>query len=99
MSDPIDLDVWWRLHLRKARGETLSDQEQQLYDEELARQESTAPPLQSDLEGLKQLRQRVLALASDNADLRSRLSELDKEIHRLEQSLSQATRQVLGVGE
>jgi len=99
MSDAIESSGWWDLHLRKARGETLSETEQQLYDAELARQDREAPPLENDLEGLKQLRQQVLALGRDNADLRKRLSELDSEIHLIEQSLSEQTRQLLGVGE
>ena len=40
---------WWELHLRKARGETLSDGEQRAYQDELARHEEQSPPLLIDL--------------------------------------------------
>jgi hypothetical protein len=99
MSDAIESSVWWDLHLRKARGATLSEAEQQFYDAELARQDREAPPLKSGLEALKQLRQQVLALGRDNAEPRTRLGELDREIDLIEQSLSEQTRQLLGVGE
>ena len=56
MNQPIDQHSWWELHLRKARGETLTQREQQLYDAETARQDQEAQPLKSDLETLKSLR-------------------------------------------
>ena len=42
MNHPVDPRIWWDWHLRKARGETLSEQEQQLYDAEVARQDREA---------------------------------------------------------
>ena len=70
MNNARESTGWWDLHLRKARGETLSENEQQFYEAELARQDREAPPLKSDLETLKQLREQVLALASVNGELR-----------------------------
>jgi hypothetical protein len=92
-------NAWWELHLRKARGEALSEQEQQLYDAELARQERDASPLHVDLASLRSLRDQVTSLARTNADLRGRVAELEQEIGHVEQSLSQKTREALGVGE
>ena len=99
MSQPLDWSTWWDLHLRLARGETLSEQEQQLYDAEVARQDREAPPLKSGLEALKAMRQQVLDLGLDNADLRSQVTDLEKDIRLVEQALSEETRQALGVGE
>jgi len=75
---------WWELHQRKARGEALSEQEECFYEAELARQDREAPPLRSDLTELKKMREQVQALACDNANLRDRVSELEKEIHTVE---------------
>jgi hypothetical protein len=99
MSPSRESSDWWNLHLRKARGETLSDSEQHFYDAELARQDHDAPPLKSDLETLKKLRHQVLATGNVNSELRKRLSDLEEDIRHIEQSLSRETRQVLGVGE
>ncbi len=99
MRQPIERSPWWELHLRIARGETLSEQEQQLYDAEVARQDREAPPLKTDLESLRTMREQVLALGRDNVELRSRVDELEREIRRVEHALSAETRQALGVGE
>jgi hypothetical protein len=45
------------------------------------------------------LRDQTLALARDNAVLRDRVTELEKKIRKVEQSLSRETRQVLGIGD
>ena len=92
-------DTWWDLHLRKARGELLTEDEQRSYDAELVRQERQAPPLIVDLSSLKQLRTEVSALSKTNEQLHVRLAEVEKEIHTIAQSLSQQTREALGVGE
>jgi hypothetical protein len=69
----MDWAAWWELHLRKARGETLSEQEERLYAAEAARQDQDAPPLQGDLQG-------QAALCQEKDALRARVSELEKEI-------------------
>src|SRR5260370_41703420 len=99
MNQPPDQRLWWELHVRKAPGETLSETEQQLYDVEVARQDQEALPLKNDLEALRKMRGQVLALGRDNTELRSRLSELEKEIQRVEAALSPEARHVLGVGQ
>ena len=80
MDHPIDQRTWWDLHLRKARGETLTDQEQEVYEAELARQDRDAPPLNRDLEALKTMREQVLALGRNGAELRRRVAELETRI-------------------
>jgi hypothetical protein len=64
---------------------------------ELARQDREASPLLCDLDTLRQLRSQALNLAQANSDLRRRLVELDGEIRIVEKSLSQETREELGV--
>jgi hypothetical protein len=99
MSQIIDPRAWWDLHLRKARGEKLSEEEQRLYDAELVRQDREAPALKTDLATLKSLRDDVAAAARTNLDLRRRVAELDEEVRRVEKSLSREAREALGVGE
>jgi hypothetical protein len=90
---------WWELHLRKARGEALTEQELREYDQEMARQDREAPPLTGDLGELRNLREKVLALAQGNATLRNRIGELENEIKAVEQSLGRQAREALGVAE
>ncbi len=99
MSNTFDPRPWWELHLRKARGGVLSEEEQRLYDAEIARQDSEAAPLEIDLDSLKKMREQVCALRQSGSHLRDRLAELDQEIQRAEQSLSPETRAALGVAE
>lgn len=99
MSHTIHPKAWWELHVRKARGETLSDEEQRLYDAEVARQDGEAVPLKSDLGSLRNLREQARALAQANPELRDRLAELDREIRSAERSLSRETRAALGIAE
>ena len=97
MIHAIAAKAWWELHLRKARGEALSDSEQTLYESELARQDREASPLSCDMDTLKQLRVQAGKLERTNADLRSRLTMLEKEIEAVEKSLSDEARTALGV--
>lgn len=94
-----NIDNWRGLHLRKARGESLSEDEQRFYDSELARQDREAPPLKSDIEVLKKMRAQLAELGKVNDELRSRWTKLNQEIRIVEQSLPQQTREALGVKE
>jgi predicted nucleic acid-binding Zn-ribbon protein len=95
----MNQQTWWELHLRKARGETLPDEDERAYQAELARQEEQAPPLPIDLAALKQLHEEFLTLSRENHGLQSRLAELENEIRRVEQQLSRETRQAIGITE
>jgi hypothetical protein len=95
----MNQQTWWELHLRKARGETLSAEDERSYQEELARQEELAPPLGTDLAALKQLHEEFLAFSRENHQLRTRLVELENEIRRVEQHLSREARQAIGITE
>jgi hypothetical protein len=71
-NDPGGLPPWWwELHLRKARGEQLSEEEQSRYDAEMTRQDQAAP-LEVDLETTCQL------LQEENETLRRRIAELER---------------------
>jgi hypothetical protein len=97
MNDIQNPAGWWELHLRKARGEALSAEEMQIYQSELTYQDAYAPPLNGGLGALRKLRTELADLGTENAALRSRLSELDQEIRLVEKSLSEETREALGV--
>jgi hypothetical protein len=90
--------TWWELHLRTARGESLSDAERQIYEAELARHDQEAPPL-GDLDTLRQLRTAVAELTQENTQLRGRRVQLETEIQAVERALSRQTRDLLGVSE
>jgi hypothetical protein len=98
MTQEAKQPTWWDLHLRKARGEVLSEAEQRRYDEEMARQDREAP-LTGDIEMLKRMRATAAALGEESAQLRARIERIEKEIQRIEQGLSRQTRELLGVQE
>jgi cell division protein FtsB len=97
MNEKLDPKSWWQLHLRNARGETLSESERQQYEAELHRQESEAKPFTSDLGKVKQLRAQAAELKLASVELRTRLSDLEHEIDAVEDSLSETARSALGV--
>ncbi|MBL8799975.1 MAG: hypothetical protein JNM56_39195 [Planctomycetia bacterium] len=75
MSHDAERPGWWELHLRHARGEPLSEEEQQQYAAEMARQDHEAAPL-GNLDTLKKLRNELDDLLEENTQLRSRLEQL-----------------------
>jgi uncharacterized membrane protein YccC len=89
---------WWDLHLRRARGATLTEEEQEKYDAEITRQDRD-DKLPQNLENLKRLRAEVWRSAQENVQLRARVAALENEIRSVERSLSKQTREVLGVAE
>lgn len=74
---------WWELHLRHARGETLTEAERQTYEAELARHDQAAPPL-GNLDVLRQLRAATDQQGRANAQLRERLAKLQAEVRAAE---------------
>lgn len=95
--DALEYAAWWQLHLRLARGESLSAEEQNRYDvirEELDRDDELQ--LLADAKHAKcDLRQ----LETERGELERRRQQLDSRIAALEGRLSGQTRQLLGVGE
>jgi hypothetical protein len=99
MNEALSSQAWWPLHLRKVRGEALTDEERRVYEAELARLDGAAPSLGGGIGALRKLRGELVMLARTNQDLRSRINELDCEIRVIEKSLSDETREALGVKE
>jgi hypothetical protein len=95
----MNQQTWWEMHLRKARGEVLSAEDERAYQDELTRQEERATPLTTDLAVLKQLHEEFLALSHENHELRTRLAALENEIRRVEQQMSREARQAIGIAE
>src|SRR5262245_52884193 len=88
---------WSELHLRVARGETLTAEEQATYNagiQELDHEEK----IEGDIVRLRQLRSSLAQLEVENAHLREERLQLDAQIAAIEARLSQETRQELGIG-
>ncbi|MEW6209078.1 MAG: hypothetical protein AB1631_11975 [Acidobacteriota bacterium] len=83
--------IWWELHRRISRGETLSDQENQIYRdgrdemeaEEWAILNNAADALRPLQERLRELIERNHALAQQESFLRQRATELEKQYEAL----------------
>ncbi len=88
-------EQWWELHVKKARGEGLSEEEEQRYGAELAKQDQDSGP--GDIGLLQKLRMEVVSQADENAMLRARIAGLEAEIQTLENALSKQTKELLGV--
>lgn len=95
--DTSEYAAWWQLHLRLARGETLSAEEQSRYEairDELGRDDEL--PL---LASAKHARTDLRRLEAERDELERRRQQLDSRIAALEGRLSGQTRRLLGVGE
>lgn len=84
---------WWQLHLRVARGETLTPAEQIEYDTGLeALDKEEKEQLQPDsLNALRRLRTQVEQLQSTHAHLSAESARLDKRIAILEKAYQALT--------
>ncbi len=88
----FDYERWWSLHLRMAKGENLSEQEQVEYD--LGQQLLDEQPELSNLDTLDHLRTLRSAIdraTSLHAGLTARSAELDKKIAGLEVTYQRLT--------
>jgi hypothetical protein len=89
---------WWPLHIRAARGETLSVEEQAVY--EAGRQQMVAEEtIDGGLAGLRQAREKMLELKAEYQRMRHRYEQLEAEIATLEAQLDAPTKELLGVGD
>lgn len=86
---------WWALHLRKARGETLTDEERAAYEKGL-RELQRGGMFPGDIETLRQLRAEMTRLKAECAELKALEAELDRQIAELEAKLSPDIRALLG---
>lgn len=89
---------WCKLHKRVARGEALSNEEQQIYTEG-ERQLDAGEEFPGSIEELRQARQRAQELEAERVLLQARYDTLRAKIADLEKHLSEPTRQLLGVGD
>lgn len=95
MSD-FDYEQWWSLHLRMARGERLSVQEEQVYQKGLSHLDSQTEPVEGDtIRYLRTLRSAITRASSDHEDLTVRSAELDTKIAALESRYQRVTGQAL----
>jgi predicted nuclease with TOPRIM domain len=84
---------WWSLHLRVARGESLSAEEMSRYETSLRQfdENERLGPLQ----GAKQAHENLQRLEAERSRLEERRRRLDLEIQTLENTLAQQARQAL----
>lgn len=77
---------WWQLHIRVARGENLSVDEQAVYEVGLTELDGEEKPQWQDagLELLRQLRAEVEGLEAAHTQLQARSQRLDRQIWTLE---------------
>jgi chromosome segregation ATPase len=95
--DRTTYQQWWQLHLRVARGDSLSPDEQSSYHagrRELEREERLLETTEAS-----ESRRHLAALEAEHAKLERQRHQLDAEIARLEFQLRDPARQYLGVGD
>lgn len=92
----LNYEHWWALHLRVAKNETLSQEEQAAYEAGLSRWGETSPMTDvPTVSYLRALRASITRAATHQAELAARSRRLDREIARLESSYQQMTGQTL----
>jgi hypothetical protein len=80
-------DGWWALHLRHARGEALSPEEQTVYHQHVSRLDAEEV-LIDDLEEWRRQREEIKRLELECNELQSRRRALAEEIAELDALLS-----------
>ncbi len=94
----FDYESWWALHLRVAKGESLSAQETTAYESGLIHLEGQAVGADETLTYLRSLRSAINRAAALHKDLVARSAALDSKIVALESAYQQQTGQVLDLG-
>ncbi len=95
--EPTIYQTWWKLHVRVARGETLNPQEQEAYEEGL-KQLDAEENIDHNIDALRKMRESLSELETERVQMQERHAELAAKIAVLEASLSERTRQLLGIG-
>jgi SMC interacting uncharacterized protein involved in chromosome segregation len=88
---------WSVLHLRAARGETLSSEENAAYQAGLQRLHESESFSGEDLALMRQARAEIAALEAEQQELRAQHDALRAQIARLEAALDERARQALGL--
>ncbi len=91
----FDYDTWWALHLRVAKGESLSEQETAEYESGLKHLEGQPTGDDEALVYLRSLRAAISRAATLHTALTARSVALDSEIALLESAYQQQTGQAL----
>lgn len=94
--DESAYEKWWALHVRSARGESLTDGEQSLYEHGL-KQLHGQEVLAEDIESMRKARQTVVELDVRCDQLHARVKKLKDEIACLKAPLSPDIRRSLGI--
>lgn len=89
----VDYEQWWQYHMRAARGETLTIEEQAIYRagiDALDREEAEQLQLAS-LKNLRQLRTQIQQLTQSLEQFTARHEQLNRKIAELEQTYQRLT--------
>lgn len=85
---------WHTLHVRRARGESLSNSEQRIYEQGLTQRESEESFV-VDLTVLLNLRESLNALEARKRQLGEQYENLSHQIEQIEQTLDEKTRRAI----
>ena len=96
MASEIAYHVWHPLHLRSAKGEPLTPEEQQILDTSY-KQLDESIPLRFNPSEIRQARQTLNALIDKYRDNEEQWRSVEREIHELESQLSPEQRAEIGV--
>lgn len=97
MTQPLSVSPQWAaLHLRVARGETLSDEQNAMYEAVVKRLDETEV-YPGTVEQLRQTRALLAALEREHAELTAQFDALRAEITGLEATLDAHSRRALGL--
>lgn len=92
----LEYEQWWSLHLRVAKGETLSPQEESDYATGLSQLDGeTAATNGETVNYLRTLRTAINRAVSLHTELTARSADLDRKILALEARYQQQTGQTL----
>lgn len=92
----LEYERWWSLHLRVAKGETLSPQDEREYTTGLSQLDSeTASTDGETITYLRTLRAAINRAVSLHTELTTRSAELDRKIVGLETNYQRLTGQAL----
>lgn len=87
--DKDTYEQWWKVHLRVARGEKLSPQEEVVYQkglEILDREEEEQSQLAASVDELAKMKTKILELQIEHGQLQLKSTRLDAKIMQLEQA-------------
>jgi hypothetical protein len=96
--DNLEYQEWSALHVRFARGEILTEEEQAIYQRGL-KQLHEEEVLAGDVQSIREARDAVMALDSKCDELHARRQQLKEKIAVLEAALTPDMRKDIGIAE